>query len=76
MGTAWPATAPTIATRSTSEPRLTAETMPAGTATATAISSAARVSSRVAGRRSRIRVATGRLLRSETPRSPWAARVT
>ena len=76
IGTAWPATAPTMASRSSAEPRLTAETMPAGIAIATAIRSAATVSSTVAGSRSRISAATGRLLRRETPRSPRAARAT
>ena len=76
MGTAWPATAPTIASRSIAEPRFTAETMPRGTAMATAISSAANVSSTVAGSLAMISSATGRLLRSDVPRSPCAARVT
>ena len=76
IGTAWPATAPTMARRSTTVPRFTADTMPAGIATTTAITSAATVSSMVAGRRSPMRVATGRLMRSEMPRSPRAARVT
>ena len=74
MGTAWPATARIIARRSTTVPRLSAETIPAGMAMAMASASAAAASSMVRGNRSRMSWATGRLCRSEVPRSPAAAR--
>ena len=68
----WPASTPSIARRSQREPRRTAERMPTGMPTSTAISMPATASSTVAGSRSSTRAIAGLPSTIERPRSPRA----
>ncbi len=73
LGTATPATETTVMRRSTSVSRQRAAAIPAGRPTSVATSSEATLNSRVTFSRGVTSSVTGRRVRVDSPKSPWAA---
>src|SRR5438445_4065528 len=76
LGTLRPTSPTSRIAASAAVPRRSAERIPTGSAIPSAMTSASAASSALTGSRGRISGRTGRLVRSETPKSPWKRRPT